>query len=110
MKLVAEIATPLCAKLGVKTGKDAKNGYATPNGRVLAAIVCSLASRNQTLAAVHEGTDGCGVQAEIPPGMTTWRGKLSLTLERKAEGTDGVERGGVRATVSRLGTVQARAG
>lgn len=87
MKLIAEIATPLYAKMGVKTGKDAKNGYATSYGRTLAAILCSLASRNQTLVAVHEGTDGCVVQAEIPSSMTTWKGKLSLTLERKPEGT-----------------------
>ena len=87
IKLIAEVAAPLYAKMGVKTGKDAKNGYATPYGRVLAAILCSLSSRNQTLMAVHEGTDGCVVQAEIPSSMTTWKGKLSMTLERKAEGT-----------------------
>jgi len=73
--------------MGVKTGKDAKNGYATSYERVLAAILCSLSSRNQTLVAVHEGTDGCVVQAEIPSSMTTWKGKLLMTLERKAEGT-----------------------
>lgn len=87
MKLIAEIATPIYAKMGVKTGKDAKNGYATPYGRVLAAILCSLASRSQTLVAVQEGTDGCVVQAEIPSSLTTWKGKLTLTVERKPEGT-----------------------
>lgn len=87
IKLIAEVAAPLYAKMGVKTGKDAKNGYATSYGRVLAAILCSLSSRNQTLVAVHEGTDGCVVQAEIPSSMTTWKGRLSMTLERKAEGT-----------------------
>lgn len=87
MKLIAEIAAPMYAKMGVKTGKDAKNGYATPYGRVLAAILCSLASRNQTLIAIEEGTDGCVVQAEIPSSMTTWKGKMSLTVERKPEGT-----------------------
>jgi hypothetical protein len=87
MKLIAEIAAPMYAKMGVKTGKDAKNGYATPYGRVLAAILCSLASRNQTLIAIEEGTDGCVVQAEIPSSMTTWKGKMSLTLERRPEGT-----------------------
>jgi hypothetical protein len=87
IKLIAEVAAPLYAKMGVKTGKDAKNGYATSYGRVLAAILCSLSSRNQTLVAVHEGTDGCALQAEIPSSMTTWKGKLSMTLERKAEGT-----------------------
>jgi hypothetical protein len=87
IKLIAEVAAPLYAKMGVKTGKDAKNGYATSYERVLAAILCSLSSRNQTLVAVHEGTDGCVVQAEIPSSMTTWKGKLLMTLERKAEGT-----------------------
>lgn len=87
IKLIAEVAAPLYAKMGVKTGKDAKNGYATSYGRVLAAILCSLSSRNQTLVAVHEGTDGCVVQAEIPSSLTTWKGKLSMTLERRPEGT-----------------------
>ena len=87
LKLIAEIATPIYAKMGVKIGKDTKNGYATPYGRVLAAILCSLASRSQTLVAIQEGTDGCIVQAEIPSSLTTGKGKLSLTLARKAEGT-----------------------
>lgn len=33
IKLIAGVAAPLCAKMGVKTGKDAKNGYATSYGR-----------------------------------------------------------------------------
>ena len=33
IKLIAEVAAPLCAKMGVKTGKYAKNGYATSYGR-----------------------------------------------------------------------------
>jgi len=87
LKLIAEITTPIYAKMGVKTGKDTKNGYATPYGRALAAILCSLAGRNQTLVAIHEGTDGCVMQAEIPSSLTTGKGKLSLTVERKPEGT-----------------------
>lgn len=87
MKLITEIATPIYAKMGVKIGKDARNGYATPFGRVLAAILCSLASRNQTLVAIQEGTDGCVVQAEVPSSITTSKGNLTLTLERKPEGT-----------------------
>lgn len=87
LKLMAEITTPIYAKMGIKTGKDTKNGYATPYGRVLAAILCSLASRNQRLVAIEEGTDGCVVQAEIPSSMTTWKGKMSLSVERKPEGT-----------------------
>ncbi|MFN3912338.1 hypothetical protein [Hyphomonas sp.] len=87
MTLITEIAAPLYAKMGVKTGKDAKNGYATPYGRVLAAILCSLASRSQTLIAVQEGTDGCVIQAEIPSSLTTWKGKLTLSVERRPEGS-----------------------
>jgi len=87
IKLIAEIATPMAERLGLKTGKEARNGYSTPFGRVLAAILCSFASRNQRLVAVHEGTDGCVVEAELPSTMTTWTGKLSLTIERKPEGT-----------------------
>jgi hypothetical protein len=87
LQLIAEVAAPMYARMGIKTGKDAKNGYKTPYGRVLAAVLCALASRNQRLVAIHEGTDGCVVEAEIPSSMTTWTGRLSLTLERKPEGT-----------------------
>jgi len=87
IKLIAEIAAPLYARMGVKTGKDAKNGYATPFGRVLAAILCSLASRNQRLIAIEEGADGCVVLAQIPASMTTWTGQMTLSVERKPEGT-----------------------
>lgn len=86
-RLIAEMAPGIYAKFGVKTGKDARNGYATSYGRVLAAILCSMASRNQTLVAVQEGADGCILQADVPSSMTTWKGKLTLTVERKPEGT-----------------------
>lgn len=86
-KLIAELAPGFYAKMGVKTGKETRNGYATSFGRTLAAILCSLASRNQTLVAVQEGADGCVVQAEIPSSLTTWKGNLTLTLERRPEGT-----------------------
>lgn len=86
-RLIADFAPSFYAKMGVKTGKDAKNGYATSYGRVIAAILCSLASRNQTLVAVHDGTDGCILQADIPSSLTTGKGKLSVTVERKPEGT-----------------------
>lgn len=86
-KLIAEYAPAFYAKMGVKVGKETRNGYATPFGRTLAAILCSLASRNQTLAAVHEAADGCVVEADVPSSLTTSKGKLTLTLERKPEGT-----------------------
>jgi zinc-ribbon domain len=87
MQLIIEIAQPMYAKLGIKTGKEARQGYKTSYGRVLAAMLCSMASRKQTLVAIHEGTDGCIVEAEIPSSLTTWKGRLNATLERKAEGT-----------------------
>lgn len=86
-KLIAEYAPAFYAKMGVKTGKETRNGYATPFGRTLAAILCSLASRNQGLVAVHEAADGCVVEADVPSSLTTSKGKLTLTLERRPEGT-----------------------
>lgn len=86
-KLIAEYVPALYAKLGMKTGKEARNGYASSYGRTLAAIFCSLASRNQPLIAIHDGADGCIVQADIPSSMTTWKGTLTLIVERRPEGT-----------------------
>ncbi len=87
LKLITETASPMYARMGIKTGKETRNGYATSFGQTLAAVLCSLASRNQTRAAPQEGADGCVVQAEFPSGLTTMKGKLCLTLERKPEGT-----------------------
>ena len=87
LKLITETASPMYARMGIKTGKKTRNGYATSFGQTLAAVLCSLASRNQTRAAPQEGADGCVVQAEFPSGLTTMKGKLCLTLERKPEGT-----------------------
>ena len=86
-RLIADLAPGLYAKIGIKTGKETKNGYATSYGRVIAAILCSLASRNQTLMAVQDGADGCILQADIPSSLTTWKGKMTLTVARKPEGT-----------------------
>ncbi len=86
-KLIAEMAPGFYAKFGIKTGKQVVNGYKTPFGRVLAAILCSLASRGQRLVAIEEASDGCAVQADIPSSLTTWKGKLTATLERRPEGT-----------------------
>jgi hypothetical protein len=86
-KLIAEYAPGFYAKMGVKVGKETRNGYATSFGRTLAAILCSLASRSQTLVAIHEASDGCVVEADVPSSLTTSKGKLTLTLERRPEGT-----------------------
>lgn len=86
-KLIAEYAPGFYAKMGVKVGKETRNGYATGFGRTLAAILCSLASRSQTVVAIHEAADGCVVEADVPSSLTTSKGKLTVTLERKPEGT-----------------------
>lgn len=86
-KLIAEYAPGFYAKMGVKVGKETRNGYATSFGRTLAAILCSLASRSQTVVAIHEAADGCVVEADVPSSLTTSKGRLTLTLERRPEGT-----------------------
>ena len=61
------------------------------NNRVIESLIKagafdSFGYGRRSLVAVHEGTDGCVVQAAIPSSMTTWTGKLSMTLERRPEG------------------------
>lgn len=85
-RMIADFAPGFYAKMGIKTGKDARNVYAMSYGRALAAILCSMASRNQTLVAVQEGADGCILQGDVPSSMTTWKGKISVTVERRPEG------------------------
>jgi hypothetical protein len=87
LKLVMDIAQPMYAKMGVKTGSETKQGYKSSFGRTLAAVLCSLASRNQRLVGIDQGTDGCVLRAELPSTLTVYKSNMTLTLTRVPEGT-----------------------
>lgn len=82
-KLVA-IAQPLYARLGIKTGKQRTATLATPPGRAIVRLLCSLARNGQTLRTVQQATDGCSFTATLPSDVWSLEGDLVATVRRHA--------------------------
>lgn len=83
---IGTIAQPVYAAFGIKTGKTYKERFAAPAGKVLVAVMCSLARHGQTLNKVKQGQDGCLFEAGLPSDMWSFAGDLLITLQRHEQG------------------------
>lgn len=77
---------PIYDKLGIKTSQQAQATFDAPPGRVLSAILCTLAGRSLEIREVRQGSDRCSLHAQIPAGLVTNRGHLSILVERQGGG------------------------
>lgn len=84
---IGAIAQPLFADLGVKTGKNRVEVLNAPPGRVIVAILCSLARRGQSMSHVDQAQDGCLIRAALPSDMWSFAGDLLITVKRHGQGT-----------------------
>jgi hypothetical protein len=84
---VASIVAPVYARLGVRTGKKRTEVLPTPGGKALVAAVCSLARFGRPLKQVHQGEDGCVLEAGLPPDVWAWEGELVISIHRARTGT-----------------------
>jgi hypothetical protein len=84
LTLIANIAQPLSEKLGLKTGKNRAERLGEPPGKVIVAILCSLARNGQKLGQVEQAENGCTLHAAIPSDL--WSLKGDLVVEVRAEG------------------------
>jgi hypothetical protein len=87
LKLIAEVAAPLYAQMGVKTGKTVTRRLALPPGRAIVAALTALASRGQTLKAARQGEDGVVLEAVLPSDAFAFEGSLIVALGRDGSGT-----------------------
>jgi hypothetical protein len=87
MSAVAGIAMSIYAKLGVKTGQTRRAVQPTPVGQTIVSTVCSLARHGRSLKQVHQGDDGCVVEAVIPSDIWSFAGELVITIRRVPRGT-----------------------
>lgn len=87
MEGVAGLAQPLCAKLGLRTGKEVAGHVDAPVARVIVRALCSLAHRGQPLQDVTQGERGCSIAAELPSDVFSMAGSLHVTLWRTDRGT-----------------------
>lgn len=87
MSAVAGIAMSIYAKMGVQTGQSRKAVQPTPIGQTIVSTVCSLARHGRTLKQVHQGDDGCVVEAVIPSDIWSFAGELVITIRPVPRGT-----------------------
>jgi hypothetical protein len=85
LRLIASIAQPLSEKLGLKTGKTRVERLAEPPGKVLVAILCSLARNGQKLGQIVQAADGCTLHAAMPSDVWSLKGELVIVV--RAEGS-----------------------
>jgi hypothetical protein len=84
---VASILAPIFSHLGIQTGNSRMEVMSAQIGKTLVGILCWLARSGLTLQKVHQGEDGCVLQAVIPSDLWSWEGILVLAVQRDRAGT-----------------------
>jgi len=84
---VASLVVPIYTRLGIGTGKSQRKVLAAPIGLILVAALCSLARYGRSLKQVHQGQDGCVLEAVLPSDMWSWEGELIVSIQRDRAGT-----------------------
>lgn len=84
---VANLVVPVYARMGIKTGKKRDGILHRPSGQVLVSALCSLARHGRPLKQVHQGNDGCVLEAVLPSDMWSWEGEVLVSVQRHDSGT-----------------------
>jgi hypothetical protein len=84
MTLIASIAQPISEKLGLKMSKTRSGRMPEPVGRIIVAVLCSLARSGQKLGQVVQVENGCTLHAAMPSDMWSLKGDLVVAV--RAEG------------------------
>lgn len=82
---LSTIVVPLFVRMGVRTTKQRNELIAAPVGRTIVAVLCSLASRGNTIKDVHQARDGCAIEAVLPSDVWSWEGTLLVTVVAEAD-------------------------
>jgi hypothetical protein len=84
---LTSVVVPIYARLGIQCSAMRKETLNAPVGKMLVAAVCSLARRGRSLKEVHQGEDGCVIEALIPAGWRSYEGQVVLSIQRQDPGT-----------------------
>lgn len=71
---------PVYSKLGIRTGKSASWCFSLPPGRVLTAVLCSLASHGMTIKQVEQAVDACQLTCRVPSNVWSMSSELVITV------------------------------
>lgn len=83
LSTVVSIALPIYTRIGIKTGKTRKEVLPGRAGKILVAALCSLARYGRQLKQVHQGEDGCVLEAVLPSDMWSSQGELVVSIRRQ---------------------------
>jgi len=70
-----------------KTGKTRSQVFHRPTGRILVALLCSLARRGRPLRHVKQGIDGCVFEATLPSDVWSMAASLVVSVSRAGGAT-----------------------
>lgn len=87
MTSVAAIVVPLYASWGIETKRTRSQTFSHPIGKTIIAVLCSLARTGRKLKEVHQGEDGCVVEATLPSDIWSWEGEILVTIQRAGHGS-----------------------
>lgn len=87
LSMIGSIVQPIYAKLGMKTGKTRSASFNNPPGKILVALLCSLARNGRKVCRVQQGQDGCVIEAIIPSDLWSWEGNLVVSVQSKGDDT-----------------------
>jgi hypothetical protein len=87
LSTVVSIAAPLYSRMGIRTGKKRGEVVPFPTGKILVAALCSLARHGWEMQKVHQGEDGCVIEATLPSDIWSFPGELIVSIHRCPPGT-----------------------
>jgi hypothetical protein len=74
--------------MGINTGKSRRQVLARPAGTTVVAALCSLARHGRALQQVHQGEDGCVLEATLPSDLWSFGSDLVISIKRVPGGTE----------------------
>jgi hypothetical protein len=84
---VMQFVQPIYERIGIQTGKARTEQFPWPAGRVIVAVLCSLARHASPIGAVRQGRDGVVIDATLPSSALALKTTLVVTVTRKPQGT-----------------------
>jgi hypothetical protein len=84
---IAQLSQPISERLGLKTSKSRTQFFPQPPGRVLVAVLCSLAENGQQLGNIIQAADSCTLEAALPSDIWSLRGDLRVCIRPANDGT-----------------------
>jgi hypothetical protein len=71
---------PIYDKLGIKIDRESQALFDAPPGRVILAVLCTLATKSLAIADVRQDSSRCSLSADLPWGLMTNPGKLHALI------------------------------